>query len=359
MNYKIIIYLICCFSIASGSIYTQEFYINTVDNTQLENDVYLVNVSNSSQELQALCPPTNNTQQYFENTYTDIAIDYQNNTYYVSALGSLYRKNFLDSSCEFLGKFAESVGTINALVADSNNFIYAAGNLNSVGTLFRYDIILDEFSQLGNLPDHYIPAGDLFFYNDRLFLTSIDTTTLESCIIEINMVEPELSCYYMTLNDFVAYGAFSVNFGSYSKSYILTDWNNNNEYSSLIEIDIENREILNTIRNYNHRVYGAAAYYNQTSTNSICVNFDVNDFNGSDLYFNLINPTSNNLVFTTNIELSSIKTIGVFDIQGKKVTTFNTINHNNLDVTHINTGFYIVEVLTDSGKIITKKLIID
>lgn len=30
-------------------------------------------------------------QQYFENTYTDIAIDYQNNTYYVSAWGSLYR----------------------------------------------------------------------------------------------------------------------------------------------------------------------------------------------------------------------------------------------------------------------------
>jgi hypothetical protein len=191
-------------------------------------------VLNNNQDPEIICQPTNNVEQYFENTYTDIAIDYLNNIYYVSAWGSLYRKNTNDSSCEFLGKFGDNLGTINSLVADSNVLLYASGNSNGVGVLYKYDINLGVFSELGSLPTNYIASGDLFFYEDRLFLTAQNITTSKYCIIEINMIQPEISCFYMDLNNLEALSAFSVNYGTFSKSYILTAWTDSNQFSSLI-----------------------------------------------------------------------------------------------------------------------------
>lgn len=337
--------------------YSQIFSVNVVDNSQLVNTEFQFDISNNSESEQFICIPTHNIDQYFENTYTDIAIDHQNNVYYVSAWGSLYRKNHNDSSCEFLGKFDDYLGTINSMVADSNKFIYAAGNLHNVSYLYKYDIELQTFETLGNIPS-YIATGDLFFYNNRLFLAALDTSTSKSCIIEINMVDTQQSCYFMDLNNINVYGAFSVNYGNYSKAYILTEWTLNTESSSLIEIDMENKEIGDVIRTYDHIIYGAATFYDLTSTDSMCKTMNNTDLIALDFYFNITNPSSENILFTTDIDFNKIEKIKLFDFQGKEIRTFKNINTNSLDISSIEKGMYLLQVHIRDYKTLTKKIII-
>lgn len=335
--------------------YSQSFFVNTVDNTQLINTIYKFDVSNSSEISETFCPPTNNIGQYFENTYTDIAIDNNNNMYYVSAWGSLYKRRFNDSTCHYLGVFAPIIGNINSLVAENNNFLYASGNLNGVGVIYKFDTISGIFYQVGNLPLNYLVSGDLFFFNNRLFLTCLDTSNSNNpCIIEVNMINPSESCFYMSIND-EAIGAFSIDNGSHSKVYILTS--NLINLSSIYEVDMLNRNVGNLIRSYNYIIYGAASKYALTSTNSVCVNLSIDEYIKNKFYLNINNPARNSIIINTNIDTRDDLSIYLFDMTGKLIKSFNT-GIRCLDISNISDGMYMLILNTKNNEKFSQKLII-
>ncbi|MBV8326399.1 T9SS type A sorting domain-containing protein [Chryseobacterium sp.] len=324
--------------------YAQEFYVSAVGNIP-PNRIFRYNISNSSEITENFCPPTVIAGEY----YTDIAIDSQNNMYYVTATGLLYKKNASEVSCEFLGDFTTAAGdTINSLVADSGNYIYAIG---STSTLYKYDISNGTFMTMGDLPAGEAPAGDLFFYDHKLFLTTI------SGILEINMVNPSVSCPFMKLNVSNPYAAFSIDYGTYSKAYILSSFFLS---TTLYEVDMINKQLGNPIRTYSQLIYGAATLYNQTSVNAQCnLNLGVRETPPSDLYFNVTNPAKNRLIIQTNIDRNEIFSIQLFDTSGRLIKDFpNQERVSGLDISDISNGLYLLIVNTKKGEKYTKKLII-
>lgn len=342
--------IIClCISLISINTYSQEFYVNTLDNNV--NGVLKLDVSNASQVPEPFCPPTINTSQKF----TDIAIDGSNNIYYVTGLGHLYKKDAVTSNCEYLGLFNihnnPYSNLINSLVVDSGNYIYATGP--AAYELFRYDIANGIFSSMGNLSGSLNPAGDLFFYEGRLFLT---TTT---GITEINMPNPIASCPFMNLNLSGMFSAFSVNYGTYSKVFVI---DSNYPNSTLYEVDMVNKQLSQPIRTYyNNYIQGAAKAYNLTATYSACSQtpLSTKEANTNDLYFNVINPAKNNIITKTNISRAQITQIRLFDNSGRLIKDFSDQNNvENLNISGITSGNYLLMVTTKKGETYTKKIII-
>ncbi len=61
------------------------------------------------------------------------------------------------------------------------------------------------------------------------------------------------------------------------------------------------------------------------------------------------NPCQNQLQFQSN---EKIKTVSVISIDGKIVLQFNEMNQNNLDVSSLKVGIYLLKIETEQGKII-------
>jgi hypothetical protein len=222
--------------------------------------------------------------------------------------------------------------------------------------LYRYDTNSGTFTTLGSLPNGQYPGGDLFFYENRLFLT---TTT---GILEVNMVDPSQSCPFMNLSIPNIYAAFAVNSETSSKAYII----NFNTFpafnSTLYEIDMVHRQIGAPIRTYPHAVFGAATNYSLTSTNSTCspTPLAVKESNASSTYFNVINPVKSSIICQTNIESRQIISIRLFDSSGKLIKDFSNQNTiERLDVSGIPNGIYLLTVSTKKGETYTKKIIIN
>lgn len=327
---------------------SQSFYVNAVTGSNSNiNKVYRLDVLTTIQTDQPFCPPTGSTNE----VYTDIAIDPSNNLYYVTTSGLLYRKNNSGSSCEFLGDFTTPYGSIKALTADSGSYIYATGSPNK---LYRYDINAGTFSYLGDLPSGQYVSGDLFFYDRRLFVSTF------TGILEINMVNPSLSCPYMALgiSGMNIYGAFSINYGSFSKAYAISYSSPN---STLFELDMVNKQIGPPIRTYAYQINGAAAVYDLISTNSTCSQtpLAVQETGTSGTYFEVINPVKNTIICKTNVESPQITSIRLFDSSGRLIKDFSgQSNLERLDVSDISGGIYLLTLGTKKGETYTKKIII-
>lgn len=336
------------------TIYSQDFYITSAVNVPLGNQSFKLNVINCSTPGIFICPPTNNIGQYPENQYGDIAVDNNQNLYYVSGWGSLYKRNLNDtSSCQFLGTFNNS-NSINALVSDSAGELYAAGNFGGVCTLYKYNS--GDFKTLGNLPPTFFSAGDLFFYEHRLFLTGTNSDFSSSFLVEINLTNPQLSCYYMGLQNFQPFGAFSIRNGSTSEAYILCTTSSIS--SSLRKIDISNRSVSDTICNYPFLIAGAATYYDLTTSNSSCVVTAVNTLNQTADYFLVQNPSSALIRTKTNIDQLNISSLVLFDISGRFIKNYSVHDFpKNLDVENIPSGIYILQLTTKNKRIITQKVL--
>ncbi|OBW40294.1 hypothetical protein AB670_03361 [Chryseobacterium sp. MOF25P] len=335
----------------STHIYCQEFYVNSSVGSPLINQVYKFNINNSTEVSQNVCTPTANM-----NSYSDIAIDSSNNIYYISQAGLLYKESTTTSNCTYLGDFSTNQGVTygsNSLTADSGNFLYALAGSN---ILVRYDTNTGVFSNLGIIPNSHTAGGDLFFYENRLFLL---TTT---GILEINMANPAQSCPFMDIYLPKLYAGFSINYGTHSKAYILSNSINSSfQYiSTLYEVDMVNKQLGNAIRTYNHNIYGAAASYNLTSTNSSCIpilSTEENNFDND--YLSVINPAKNNIIVQTNIKRSEIISIRLYDNSGMLIKDFS--NQNNivrLEISGIVSGNYLLSLSTKNGKTYTKKIII-
>ncbi|MBK1895402.1 T9SS type A sorting domain-containing protein [Chryseobacterium paridis] len=324
---------------------SQEFYVDTTLNfTSNVNKVYKLNVSNTSQVEETFCAPTNPANE----VYTDIAIDVSNNLYYVTTSGSLYRKNSSNATCEFLGDFTNPYGSIKALVSDSGPYLYAVG---SPTKLYKYEISTGTFSYMGDLPAGQYIAGDLFFYNRRLFATTL------TGILEINMNTPSASCPFINFGVLSnLFSAFSIHYGSYSKVYVI---GSSASGSTLYELDMINKVLGPPIRTYNYQINGAAAYYDLTGIESTCIpTLGVNETNTTGIYFNVINPTKNNIICKTNIERDQITSIQLFDNSGRLIKDFSSQNSiEKLDISDLSHGQYLLIVTTKNGEKYTKKII--
>ena len=128
---------ILCFILPVLTLSAQDVYVTSPVDVPVGNQTYKINLATCAAQEVHTCPPTNNTGQYPENQYTDIALDGEENLYWVSGWGSLYKRKLSDdNSCQFLGSFTSS-NTVNALVADSSNTLYAAGNGGGVCTFYK------------------------------------------------------------------------------------------------------------------------------------------------------------------------------------------------------------------------------
>lgn len=182
-------------------------------------------------------------------------------------------------------------------------------------------------------------------------------TTTEG-IVEINLENPTQSCPFMTINTSNPYAAFSIDYGTYSKAYLITYGNNK---STLSEIDMVNKQIGTPIRTYNHLIYGAAARYNITSTNTTCSLTPLNTKETfvSETYFNVNNPATHTMLCHTNIPRNEIISIYLFDNSGKMIKDFsNQKNIEGLNISEMPDGIYLLAVTTKKGEKHTKKIII-
>lgn len=237
---------------------SQTFYVN-VHREPFDNRTYAINIQTHDTIRLFTCAPTNDTLQYFQKVYTDMAMDNSQNLYYVSSWGSLYKRSLGDSTCQFLGTFGHS---INALVADANGDLLAAGNHPGAAILYKFTAANNSFDSIGRLPADYYSSGDLFYYENNLFLTGTNSIASNSFLIKIDLSNTTASCYYMDLQNLHPWGAFTLA-NPTPKAYLMS---HNGEYpspynSTLYEINLVSRTISPMLDSFPFGVMGAATDY--------------------------------------------------------------------------------------------------
>jgi hypothetical protein len=249
----------------------QTFYNLVVKDYPLENKTFLMNADNCDSQKIYTCLPTNNLSEFYENVYYDIAIDTNQNIYYISPRGSLYMRNLKDTtSCQFLGTFGLNGNEINSLEVDLDENLYASGNLGSSSdgsALYKYTAKTHVFSTVGKFPPNMLSGGDLFFYEGTLFLAAYDSYDNDSTsfLVNVNVSDPSLSCRYMDLPVAAPWGAFSIKYSSYSKAFIIVPGISSNSYiSTMYEVDIPSKKISQPVCTYPYAILGSASLYNFT-----------------------------------------------------------------------------------------------
>jgi hypothetical protein len=349
-----------------GSAAAQKFYVETLDfkAPYLSKTLVLDLTSCDTAEIYT-CPPTQDTG-LGPGLYTDMAIDHKQNLWYVTQSGNLYRRNLNnDSSCEYIGDFTlpgSWVPYVNALVADDGNALYAAGANSQQTALYKLEYTEDAivFSVLGHLPPGWLSAGDLFFYEHRLFLScSADATN--KFLVEVSLPDPSASCIYMDLNGLSAYGAFSTKTAQGSKAYIVNAFANNYT-ASLAEIDIPNKKVLSTLCNYPYLIGGAATYYDLVDDTTTCLTgppISVNTVASQTHGFKVLNPSSHYIRITTNIISDEVAGISLYDFSGRRVKDFSGEDFpERLNIADVPPGLYMLGLRLIDGKLSQHKLVV-
>lgn len=332
--------------------FAQKFYINKSHEVYPDLFNYLIEVDlNSFEETELFICPFTDSSNGFEVEFTDIAIN-NDYFYFVSPQGGLYRRLIdNDNSCEFLLNFMKPM---NSLVADNEDFVYAAGISGGEGHIYRYDATQGMFEDMGNLPDNILPAGDLFFYDSRLFLLCGYPNQNNYDIYEINMQNPMESCLYMSIGSHNAWGAFSIENGGSSEVYITTF--NGIGINKLRQVNMDTKTVGSVLHTFDQVLLGATAAYSLTSTDAVCMTAGINESSDSDVFFTVINPVKTNIITITNIEISEISAIILYDLLGKEIKTFDSFECMNVE--GIAQGTYILQCNSVIGKSFTKKIII-
>ncbi|MBL7911475.1 MAG: T9SS type A sorting domain-containing protein [Bacteroidia bacterium] len=345
-------------SICLSSITTaQSFYVASIrDLPSPITKTFLMNLQNCDSLKIYTCPPTVDIFNSPEMTYTDIAAD-KNYLYYVTGgSGIFYKKNIGDTtSCQHLGTFNHS---INALVADTMGTVYAAGQQNGICRLFKYNS--NVFTQIGILPGNFFSSGDLFFYNNRLFMTGTSANFTSSYLVEVDINNPPQSCYYMGLQNLQPYAAFSVNNGNVSRAFIIGNSNVASvNTSSLIEIDMQAKTIGTVQCVYPFMVGGAAINYDYSTAGiSLCNTTSLKNQFSDVNFFKVNNPITDFITFQTNVNLSDISSIELFDVSGKRIKNFTGSDiSEKINITDIAPGIYILNMHAIAGDQYQQKLI--
>ena len=331
---------------------SQSFYANTgfigLYSTPMETYVLNVSPCDTFGDSSNLKIYTCEAQGY-DTTYNDVAIDNDANIWYVTFGGCLYKRKLNDtSSCVNVGKVPNMLAA--SLVADTAGNIYIAGNKNDTCRLFKYNT--NGIQLLGYLPKGVLSAGDLFFYEHRLFMTCHYKTLDTGFITEIVIPAPEQSCFYMGLGSVIAYGAFTILENNKSRVFITTAVKPDYETSTLVELDMDNRKILKTHCTYPFLIRGAATYYERTGDTTKCpyIPKSVSNTDVDLHYLTVYNPSTNNIRLKTNLKPSEIDKIRLFDFTGKLVRDYSSNSFpNNLNISDVPDGLYLIQIVSKYG----------
>ncbi|MBA2611707.1 MAG: T9SS type A sorting domain-containing protein [Bacteroidetes bacterium] len=338
------------------SSYAQDFYIvSQRDLPSIINKTFKMNLQDCDSINTYTCPPTVDILNAPECQFTDIAVNKTGIYYVTGGSGILYRRNIADStSCLHLGTFNYS---INALVADTLGNIYATGQQNGICKLFKYNSGI--FTTLGTLPNNFFSCGDLFFYMNRLFMTGTTSIFTGSYLVEVDIANPSQSCYYMGLQNLQPWGAFSVYDGVNSRAFIIGTSTTSVKTSSLIEINMQAKTIGIVQCVYPFLVGGAGVNYEySTAGSSICNLTSLSNQFSNISFFKVNNPVGDYMTFQTNIDLSNISSIELFDVSGKKIKSFKGSEiSEKININDLTSGVYILNTRTTEGVQYQQKII--
>jgi len=333
----------------------QRFYAVSPVYLPLGNKTLLLDIASCDSVSRHVCPPTHNLLQYFENVYGDMAIDGDSNVWYISSWGSLYKGSLHDTACSFVAKLESA--TVNALVADADGNLYAAGMMNGLSVLYKYDST--GFHVLGRFPPGIFSSGDLFFYENCLFMTCTDAHLTKTSLVEVSLPDPAGSCYYMSLGTGAAFGAFSIREGAESKAFVLLSVDGAS--STLIEIDIPNRRLAGNICSYPFVVNGAAAPYDLTADSNTCIPLPPTAITAvriNDDFITVLQPSSGRIRVQSNIDAAQISCLTLFELSGRKVKSFDpSAFPHDMDVSALPDGMYILNLSTSNGQVHRQKML--
>jgi hypothetical protein len=123
----------------------------------LDKSLYKININSCSAQFIG----------YTSQILFDIAINPQNNTMYgISCYGNMYSINMTNASCNLLGIAMNA----NSLTFDSYGYYYFIDNQSN---LYKVNPPAMLGSNLGQLPNTITSAGDLTFYKNQLYLSSM------------------------------------------------------------------------------------------------------------------------------------------------------------------------------------------
>lgn len=124
------------------------------------------------------------------------------------------------------------------------------------------------------------------------------------------------------------------------------DWTGLTQNFQIVIRDTANDDVTN-----NGASLGALEIDRIEFNNNMTLSVDALDTN----IFSLSpNPAKDKVVVTTN---SVIQTVSIFDITGKLVLTNNSLINNEVIVSDLNTGIYIINITFDNGTQLSKKII--
>ena len=129
-------------------------------------------------------------------------------------------------------------------------------------------------------------------------------------------------------------------------------------YSSASDASIDNNQLPNNTALINGRTYYGVSFSNGCRSTSFAVTITIGTLSNSDfdgnLKFNLYPNPATNLV---NIELATeLKSVEIYSLQGQKVLSSNK---NQVDVSSLSKGMYMVRVEDVESGVSTQKLIVE
>ncbi len=330
----------------------QTFYVNTGYYGLRDANTYKLRIApcasfgeKDTLPLLHTCIPTQSIS-----SYDDIAVDKDNNIWYVASSGELYKKKSDDTICTYMGDFTPNYGGVNALVADSAGDLYAVSNLSPDSSqLLKYDV--SGFHTIGTLPKKTYSKGDLFFYEHRLFLLSYDAAE-KSLLTEIVIKAPSQSCHYMSLDSLQAFGAFTIKENNKARTFLLILNAPDYHSSSLVEVDLPNKKILKTTCYYPFSVRGAAAYYELTMDSAKC-NYIPQSIAGinANTALTVLNPCTDAIRLSEGTQYSQVNNISLYDLSGKKIKEFVIKDFpGNLNISDLAKGLYILRLIFQDGR---------
>ncbi len=341
---KIIFFII----ITSIGAFSQNFYVIGSDNN-ITNKCEYVNLTDCSKIQIPLCSTFG--------TSGDIAVDSSNNLFFINNGRFLFKQNENETSCIQLGEFPiisqNNVASINALVFSGNGKLYAVSKQSSgTSRLYEYSFA-NGIVELGLLPAQTISLGDLFFFENRLFLTCKNQNGTEVNLLEVNVENPIQSQILMPLIDVVPpFGAFSTYINGMSKSYLLSRSFIENE-GKVYELNIPLQTTTLLSCGVNALLNGADSYYELSTP------LKTNNFLKKDIQIVINNPAKNNIIFNSKFDFDLLESVIIYDIAGRLSKKFNLNIDIDLPISNLKNGLYLIEIKTKKGQIINQKLIIN
>lgn len=248
----------------------------------------------------------------------------------------------------------------------NNPLLNAVNNLSTSNFSVIYGVLIQNNPQLPNLN---------FLQNlvscDGLFLRGLSSITNLNGLS--NLIQPALSNWVEIINNssLVSLNGLSASNINFNNRHLILNNNNAlNDISSLSGIQLNNINGL-TITNNGQLATCASTWlcgYIATSkpltvsgnaigcesvvaVNSACAALSTSDFDLNEIS---LYPNPTNSVFNLEISNEVVKQVEIYDLSGKKLLKSN---QHQIDVSSFATGIYMVQILTESGKIGVSKLV--